>query len=114
MEDETNSDKTETSNSTLEDISYEPDILSREFRLTHPRVVLEDGIVVNNVLPYMLPRGVLGFNNSWDKQITNNSLQDDEGHSYKQTLAHEIRHYKGDNEYLARFNTGDMYASVAI
>ncbi|MBS3081221.1 hypothetical protein J4221_07155 [Candidatus Pacearchaeota archaeon] len=91
--------------------SYEPNIFSREFRLTHPRVIL-DGIIINNVLPYMMPKGVLGFNSIWDKQITTDALQEDEGHDYAQTLEHEIRHYKGDNEYLARFHTRDPYVAL--
>jgi hypothetical protein len=98
----------------MPDDSYFPDVFSRGFRLTNSRFRdPKSGAMVNNMLPYMIGRGVLGFNNIFDKEIALNSLQGDEGYSYEQTLDHEVRHYKGDNEYLARVNTGDTYSGLA-
>jgi|TARA_Y100000034_G_scaffold49087_1_gene60662 hypothetical protein len=98
----------------MPDDSYFPDIFSRRFKLAKGRFRdPESGAIVNNMLPYMIGRSILGFNNIFDKEIALNSLQEDEGHSYKQTLDHEVRHYKGDNEYLARVNTGDTYSGLA-
>jgi|SRR3989344_4099321 len=92
-------------------LNYHPDIFSRNFRLTHQRVILDDGVVVNNVPHYLMPPGVLGFHSLGDKEVTADASLEEEGHSYPQTLAHERLHYHGHGEYTARFLTKDENAA---
>ncbi len=91
----------------LKDYSYRPDIFSHNFKWTTKVFRDENGVLVFNSLPYLMPQIhdgiVLGYfqhsANEIGMDITRPASE------YKFTLKHEQGHAYGGDEYLA-----DSYA----
>lgn len=92
----------------LYDRSYDEDFLSNRRRWSNePFRDPETGALVMWALPYLMPNG-----DGWKAiGVYNISLhewnQDRTSYDSQRTYEHEKRHAKGDDEYLARFNTSD-------
>ncbi|MAG02356.1 hypothetical protein CMI42_03390 [Candidatus Pacearchaeota archaeon] len=94
----------------MKDYSYEKDIFSLSFRLANGRFRDPDsGKIVNNKLSYLMKEEgfgrILGTYNPSTDEISQDSIQDQDGHSYRATLDHETFHSKSKDEYLARYHS---------
>lgn len=102
------------SDPTLEDRAYEPDIHSHNFKWT-TKIFRdkETGVLVALSLPYLMPQTsegvILGFYDSQEKIIGMDITRSD----YEITYKHEVRHAKGDDEYLAEYNAYSRDYSMA-
>jgi len=91
---------------TLEERTYEPNHFSESGKWkTRPFRDPETDTLVTWVFPYAMPQlyysTVLGVYYPQTKSSELDRTKEDAEHTYK----HEIRHAKGDNEYLAEYHT---------
>jgi len=98
---------------TLSDRSYEPDPSGHISRWVIKTFRSDRGFRVFNSLPYSMPQIPGGVVLGVCKPNSESTEMDITKEGYNNTLYHEHRHEKGDDEYLAEYHTESRNYSLA-